>query len=257
MRVSGWMTVAVLCMAAVAPARAEFTLAGGIEYFSWVEDTSPIGVKENGPLLAFDIGYTTDQAKGFVFAYRGHFYAGQVDYEGALLFAPSVPVSATTNYVGAANEAQLRWRVPIERGYRMDILGGLGLDLWQRQLSADQVEDYTVVYARLGVEVSSGRALGWLAAGGLKYPLYTREDAHLTDVGFDQNPILTPGKSVSAFARLGYRFTPHWTLIGYYEGYRFSQSNEEPVSIGGVFAGWVSQPASNMNVFGLSLQYTF
>jgi len=35
---------------------------------------------------------------------------GAVDYNGALLFAPSVPVSSTTSYLGSANEGHLRYR---------------------------------------------------------------------------------------------------------------------------------------------------
>lgn len=232
-------------------AQAQLAVSGGIEYLHWAEDTHPIGVRERGPLATAGLAYTQRKDKGFLFAYRGRLYVGEVNYEGALLFSPNVPVTSTTRYAGVANEAQLRYR-----GLGLDFFGAAGVDTWERRLSADQSEDYTIAFVRLGVE-SAPKRKGLLFGVGIKYPVWTRENAHFDDLGYDQNPYLQPGKSVSAFAQVGYRFQEHWALIGYMDSFRFSQSDVVTVTRNGAPAGAFLQPASNLYVFGLKLEYTF
>lgn len=234
-------------------ARAQFAVSAGLEYFSWTEDTSPIQVRERGPLFALGLAFTQPKEKGFLFAYRGRFYIGEVDYDGAYLNAPGVPLTGTTDYAGTAQEGQVRYRL----GHAIDVLGSLGIDVWQRKLSDTQKEDYRIVYARLGVESNAAGEKGWVVGAGLKYPLWTRENAHLTDIGFDQNPELKPGKDISVFGQLGYRFEQQWAIIGYLDGFRFKQSNQVPVSTGGVPQGVVFQPGVDMYVVGLKLERTF
>jgi hypothetical protein len=243
--------IAALLILVSLPACAQFTLGGGIEYFSWTEDTQPIKVKESGPLAVFTIGYTQPREQGFLFAYRGEVYFGDVNYDGALLFSPNVPVSSQTQYVGTANEAQVRYRT---QGF--DVLAALGIDVWNRQLSSNQQEDYRVAFVRLGVEYATGQH-GWLFAAGAKYPVWTQENAHFTDLGFDQNPTLTPGKELSGYASAGYRFDSHWSMLGFFDGYRFGQSNTVFVTAGGVPQGGFVQPATNTYVLGIRAQYSF
>ena len=123
--------------------------------------------------------------------------------------------------------------------------------------ASDQMEDWGVVYARLGVELGpqAGKP-GWIAAGGLKYPFYTYENAHLTDLGFDQNPTLTPGKEWSAYASIGYRIGAHWSVVGYYDSYRFQQSASVQATLNGQQYS-IYQPKSSMDVLGVQVLYTF
>jgi hypothetical protein len=245
--------VCTLLLALVAGrAQAQLAVSGGLEYMHWAEDTQPISVRERGVLATVGLAFTQNREKGFLFAYRGKLYFGDVDYDGALLFAPSVPVTGTTRYTGVANEAQLRYRV----GYGLDFLAAGGVDVWERELSATQKEDYTIAFVRLGVESNSKRN-GWLFGAGIKYPVWTRENAHFDDLGYDQNPYLKPGKSVSVFGQVGYRFRDHWALIGYLDSFRFSQSNLVSVTRNGVPAGAFYQPASDLYVVGLKLEYSF
>src|SRR5262249_38045261 len=74
------------------------------------------------------------------------------------------------------NEGQLRYRWPA-----LDIFAALGFDAWNRRLSANQQENYEVLYVRLGFEHDNLQH-GWLLSAGAKYPIWTQEDAHLTDV---------------------------------------------------------------------------
>ena len=69
----------------------------------------------------------------------------------------------------------------------------------------------------------------YLAGGGLKYPVYIVENAHLDAIGFDQNPSLHPGRAPAFYAELGYRLGRRWTLSSYYDSYRFKESPAERV----------------------------
>jgi hypothetical protein len=89
---------------------------------------------------------------------------------------------------------------------------------------------------------------------------YAREDAHLRDAGFDQNPILRPGKDPSFYGQVGYRFSRRWSLLGYYDSYRFGRSNAVTATANRSFPGAtfsVFQPQSRMDLLGLRLQFTF
>jgi len=245
---------ALLLALVAGPAYAQFTVSAGFEYFEWTEDTPPIDVRERGPLFALGLGWTQPKQRGFLFAYRGKFYIGEVDYNGAYLYYPNVPVSGTTRYAGTYQEAQLRYRLG---GGTLDILTAAGVDYWQRKLNTDQKEDYTIGYVRLGIEGNPVAPKGWTYGLGVKFPVVTRENAHFTDLGYDQNPTLKPGKDLSVFGQIGYRFEKNWALIGYMDSFRFKQSNMEPLTINGVPAGTFYQPASDLYVFGLKLEYQF
>ena len=247
------MVMMGLGLSITGPAAAEVSASLGLEYLRWEEDTSP-AVTETGPLLALGLGYTQEKDSGLLLAYRGRAYLGDVDYEGAGLFT-GTPLNGTTRYAGMANEGQLRWRTPIKQDYRLDWLFALGLDVWERELSSTQSEDYQIGYLRLGGEVAIIAGEGWIAGAGVKYPFYTHEDAHLTNIGFDHNPSLKPGPDVSFFAQLGYRFSEKISLVAYYDGFRFRKSEEEAVNHPVSGQGIVFQPASDLSIIGVKLEY--
>jgi hypothetical protein len=236
--------------------QAQWRVGGGVEYFTWSEDTTPT-VQEHGPMLALNLGYVQPKDKGFVFGYAGKFYFGDVDYEGATLFPPIIPLSGTTRYTGTAQEVQGRYRLPPKRGYWLDFMGAVGFDIWKRELNSQQQEDYRIGFLRLGLEMDSSYDRGWVVGAGVKYPFYTWEDAHFTNIGFDQNPKLTPGKDVTIYAQAGYRFLPNWQLVGYLDSFRFSESNVVQLTAGGVPQGGFLQPASALYTWGLKVEYVF
>lgn len=239
-------------------ANAQLTVSAGLEYLDWEEDVSP-PVTERGPLFVLGVGYTQERDEGLVFAYRGRLWLGTVDYDGATLLT-NQPISGTTGYTGLTNEAQVRWRKPIQTGdYSLDLVAGLGIDVWRRELSYVQREDYLVTYVRAGVAADSAYEGTWMYALGIKYPLWVGEDAHLDSIGFDSNPELNPGGKVSLYTHLGYRFQDNWALVGYIDGYRFSRSNEETVTEvkNGFGQMTVYQPASDMLLIGIRLERQF
>jgi len=245
-----------LTLGAAAPTFAEVSVSAGIEYFSWTEDTDPINVKERGPLAVLGLDFTQNKARGLALAYRGRLYAGTVDYEGALLFLPDIPVSSDTRYRGMSHEGQLRWRSLLSGSVQADFVGGLGADLWERKLGSNQQEDYRIFYARLGLEFSAPRGRGWTAGFGLKYPFDTWEDANLRDEGYDQNPKLEPKGRPSLYANLGYRFNRRLGVQLYLDGFRFDESDPIVVTgFGDTFA--FVQPKSTQYNVGLRLHWFF
>jgi hypothetical protein len=231
---------------------AELVLSAGVEYLRWVESTTP-EVTETGPLATLGLGYTQDRDAGFLFAYRGKIWGGSVNYDGATLFT-NTPVESTSSYLGLTNELQARWRKHGTPGGNVDGVLGVGLDAWRRRLSSVQKEDYFIGYARLGVETGTDDSSRWTAAMGFKYPVWTYENAHFDEIGFDSNPILHPGKEISPYVSLGYRLTSTLQLVGYYDGYRFGRSPQVQANSASGSFGLV-QPATTMAVYGIRIEY--
>jgi len=235
-------------------ARAEWEANAKVERFRWAEDTRP-GVTETGPRFGIGLGWTQDRESGWLAAWRGELYGGSVEYNGAELFPPNNPVKGTTEYTGFVTEVQAIYR---SQGRGAALVGGLGFDYWNRQLTDIQKEEWYVTFARLGVELGNRtrRSGGFFAGGGVKYPVYISEDAHLTDIGFDSNPKLHPGRAPSLYAEVGYRFAENWSLTGYYDSYRFDESPAVNTSAGGT-RFIVFQPKSTVDTFGLRLHIHF
>ncbi len=236
-------------------AHAELALSGDVAYLDWQETTNP-EVKETGPLYGFGVAYTQNRDAGVLFAYRGKLWGGTVDYDGATLFG-GIPVQSTTSYTGLNNEVQARWRKAGKPDGFLDGVLGAGLDVWRRELSSVQKEDYAVGFLRLGVESGAEDSSKWSVSLGFKYPIWTYENAHLDQIGFDSNPILHPGGEISPYGSLGYRLNPNWQFVAYYESFRFSES--PPVQTNEVAMGLgpttLVQPASTMSVFGIRVEY--
>jgi hypothetical protein len=243
-----------LCAAAAGPACAAsgWSLSADVEHFRWREAGSP-SVTESGPRYGLSWAYARERPLGWQWAYRGEFRRGTVDYDGALLFS-DVPATARTRYTGVVNEAQGIYRFAEPAG--VELLAGLGWDYWERKILPDQPEDYSVVFLRLGVNIDPRTNSGWFGGAGLKRPLYVSENAHLDEIGFDQNPRLEPKGEFSIYVQAGYHLTPNVSLIGYYDSYRFRDSADVRVtSEGSTF--FLFQPASNVDTFGLKLRYSF
>jgi hypothetical protein len=247
--------------AASAAAAPGWWISTDAEHFRWEESGSP-SVTETGPRYGLSWGYLAERPAGWQFGYRGQFRRGTVDYNGALLFTGQ-PTTARTQYTGLLNEAQALYRLAPRS---LDLLAGLGFDYWERNILPAQYEDYSVVYLRLGLNYDPRENLGFFAGGGVKLPLYVREDAHLGDLGATSNPYLEPKSELSVYAELGYRFARQWSVIGYYDGYRFGESSAVRVTVADATACAPAaapcslsffQPASKVDSYGLRLQYNF
>jgi len=254
---------ALLCSAA---AHAGWSVNGDVEHFRWAESTDP-RVSETGPMFGIGGGYRVLRPEGWQFGWRGRLYGGSVDYNGAFL-STNEPATGTSVYTGISNEGRAIYRLPGSAS-GMEVVSGLIVDYWNRQLSSVQHEQYWIASARLGLNFDRRQSQGWFGGGGFKYPFWTRQDAHLTEIGFNANPHLEPKGSLSLYADLGYRFTRHWSLTGYYDSYRFNASDATQRLINPAIEGCTAvapdpaggcrifQPQSRQDSFGLRLQYSF
>ena len=241
-----------------AAANAGWSIGASLEDYRWQEfivgrSETPL---ETGVRSTVNVEWAQDGGDGWLFAYHGKLYFGQVQYD-TYTQQTYTPVSTTTHYSGVAHEAQIFHRTDAAN-YQLDYVGGLGLDTWRRAIGNSQVEDFLIIYLRGGFNLDQpGHGAGLHGGGGLKYPTMTWENAHLDSMGYSSNPILKPGKDVSLYAQLGYRINARWDVVAYYDSWRFKQSPEVIVtdSQGGTWRIW--QPKSNMDAFGLRVMYLF
>lgn len=232
-------------------ASAEWSAFGELEHFRWKEDVSP-SVTETGPMVGLGLRWRQDHAVGLGFGFESRVYGGSVDYDGAFLFTDE-PLKGTTQYGGWRNEVQGIYRFAGSPG---EVVLGAGLDYWNRQLTADQHEEYNVGYVRLGFNVDRRAPTGWFGGGGVKYPFFVDENAHFPEIGFVPNTHLRPKGQPSLYAEVGYRFSRPWTLAGYYDSYRFDASDDVLVT-NGVTTDAFFQPKSSADSVGLRLRYSF
>lgn len=252
---------ALAAIAVSAPAHAGWGISADIEHFRWAENTNP-RVTETGPMFGIGVRFSQERPAGWQFGWRARLYLGSVDYDGSLLFT-GAPLGGTTEYKGLVNEVRAVHRLP-GNPHGLHLVAGLVWDYWNRQLSRNQREEYWIASLRLGLQADRRESTGWFGGGGLKYPFYTREDAHFTALGFSSNPRLEPKGAMSLYADLGYRFNRNLSLAAYYDSYRFRESDPTP----GITNPFVSdcmpprscrfiQPTSNVDSLGLRLQYSF
>jgi len=251
---------ALLASFALASAAARAEWSGSLEYqhFKWSEPT--VGVSETGSLWGLGLGWTDEKPSGWALAWRGKYYFGTVDYNGATLVGGQ-PVTGSVDYDGLFNEVQTSY--PLDAGRRLRGLLGLGLDYWNRQLTEVQREEWYVYFLRAGLEWGNRRREGWFIGGGFKYPFYVIQDPHARSIGFDQDVTLHPKGKPSLYADAGYRLSGNVTVGAFYDSYRFDQSGAVNVSgqtcvdSFGTPTCRLLQPKSDADMYGLRLTLHF
>lgn len=244
------MLLAALLALPAAEARAEVSAGAGLRYFRWSEETTPIAVRESGPVFAVVLGLAQRSDGPVRFAYRGDGGLGVGDYQGSFLGSPRVPVSTTTLFATMAHEGQIRLRAPRE----LEIVGGLAFEWWHRQLGLREQEDYRTSSVDLAVERADRSPRGWSGGAGVRLPLGIREDAHFTDQGYDRDPILEPGKQAGFFGHARDRFTSHLALVGSAQVSRLGASSAVVLTMAGRPAATAFQPATTLLVLGIGME---
>jgi hypothetical protein len=89
-----------LLLAASGTARAEWSAGLEVQRFKWTEPT--VGVTETGPLWGLSLGWRDEQPSGWALAWRGKYYFGTVNYDGATLVGGQ-PVQGSVDYDGTPN----------------------------------------------------------------------------------------------------------------------------------------------------------
>ena len=234
--------------------------------FTWREfrNTGQQLLEEKGP--RFFVGAAFDNFRrpgpGMLYNVNAKIYLGNVDYDGQT--QSGIPAVTDVSYFGVNIEAQGGYR--FGRRIGVDVIGGLGIDDWKRSIADGSTpsgtrvygydEYYLVLYGKAGVGFFH-LLNNWRYAiqGGVKLPLFADEYVNL---GNGVN--LEPGLRASAFANIQFDFgsarNNRFGVALYYDSYRFSESDPELLIDGGS-AFLVVQPRSDMDVFGVRVNYFF
>lgn len=253
--------LAIVVLTLMVEARAGWDVGGGMESYHWKE--YPAGFSgtptERGPRLAAFVNWTQERDSGVLFGWRAKVYGGTVDYDTFEILSGN-PVSTQTDYGGYSSEGNLVFRHAMG-AQRIDQVLGLGLDFWRRSIrngGGNQIEDFSILFLRAGIRMNHGAAMqGFHGELGIKYPVATREDAHLTEWGYTSNPALTPKGAVSGYAELGYRVNARFDIVAYYDSWRFKASDAVIVRDSSNALWQVLQPKSSMDALGLKLLASF
>ncbi len=260
----GRILLAVIVLSVAPVTQAAWDVGGGLEHFQWTE--YPEGIngnpRETGMRSALFVNWAQDAGEGVSLAWRAKLYGGTVDYD-TFVSSTGAPVTTKTDYSGAASEGQLYFRDDLG-GYKLDYLGSLGLDSWRRSIrnvGFDQIEDYYILFMRAALRLAKPRSeAGFHAELGIKYPFWTRENAHLDTLGYTSNPPLSPKGRVSGYTEVGYRINARFDVVGYYDSWRFGRSDDvranKPTDPAGAY--WlIYQPRSSMDALGVKLLVSF
>ncbi len=260
--------LAISALTATTFAQAAWDVGGGLEHYRWIEYLAGTtgNPKENGPRAALFVNWTQEGERGLLLAWQAKLYGGTVNYDTFVMCNCAnngVPVSTKTDYGGVLSEGQMFYRYNLGT-YKLDQVGGLGLDSWQRSIrnaGGDQAEDYFILFLRAGLRLAkSGREEGFHGELGIKYPVSSRENAHLDSSGYTSNPTIFPKGLVSGYAELGYRINASFDVLGYYDSWRFGRSEDVTANKPADPPGWywlIHQPKSSMNAMGIKLLMSF
>jgi hypothetical protein len=219
------------------------------EYFTWHEHTTPIEVKETGPRFGIGLEFVQPKHAGLLVAGRGRYYGGSVDYDGSFQFDATLAARGTSTYHGGSIGGDIRYRWPDA----VDAVAGLDYELWRRQLSQVQHEDYRVLSMRIGFEREATSP--FLFGGGMRFLLATDETATIEEGGFRYDLELTPGLGSNGYAHAGVHVTAHVTALAYWDGMEMGRSNTVTLLKRGRPQATVSQPPTSVDTFGLRLSY--
>jgi len=241
-------------------------LNAGVELYRWQEfdDSGTRLLTESGPRLFFlaAINNTDRPRNGFIYEATLKGYTGNVDYDGQ--DNNNIFISSKSMYSGFAID--LNGGVRIADKFDMDVLAGIGINVWRREIKDDQnaqgslvsgiTEDYDIQYLTLAIGLPQryANADGYLKVG-LKRPYSTREDVD------NFNVTLSPGKKVSGIISYKLIFDANSnnlisSIMFYYDGFRFSKSQDEVTLINNV-PNQVRQPKSSQDVIGVAIGHLF
>jgi hypothetical protein len=235
-----------------APASAELTVNAGVDHMSWGGNSTET---DGGNILGAGLSYTQDGSTGLLMAYRGRLTFGETDFTGVDEFN-GLGIGGTSKNFLLGNEIQLRKRSPYEKEHVMDIVMGAGWEHWVRTIPVSKEKrTYDTAYFRLGIEFDTeARKEGWIGGIGLKYPLVSKVKRNLSSEGLGTIS-LKPARDFSTYLQLGYRIDPAWSILWYYDGFRFRAS--DTVDAPGAFNDPMTLEKFNVSFTGLRVQYSF
>ena len=239
---------------------AGIAIKAGIENFKWKEyhgNEKLLEESGNRSFLGLAIDRTHSLSSEIVYNHEAKFYGGDVIYDGQT--QAGVPVKSNTGYSGLLYSAEFGRRLELmESKFAWDILFGLKLDMWDRDIKGglDETGNFARGYKESYTIVSGNAGTGpvwknnyWFGRFllGFSYPFFTKE------VVQGLHAPLEPKGQTSIYFKMHNQFpmTKHVNFILdlYYDAYQFGQS--DPVSISNDIKVW--QPDSSQETLGLQI----
>lgn len=242
----------ILCMFILISSSAlanEFDVYAKAESFTWKEyDNGTQILKESGPIygIGFKALFASRTKVALTVRARAELFGGQVDYDGQTQVG--TPIHTNTNYIGSKTEADLGLKFMLSETSSIGPFASLGYRYWERDIKSTTsgigyIEKWSSIYSRFGalLDLSITRIWKLCAEGGIKLPLYSRNDVDYLNV------TLEPGNKPSFFAEIGTKISLLKASI-FYEGMRFSKSP--------IVSGYY-QPKSQADMYGVNIGISF
>lgn len=280
-----FLTMALASSPSVGSPVATVGLSGGLEAFHLKEiDSSGVRLlSETGNryvTTAFlDNGDKYQPETPLIYHLEASAYWGQVDYDGKSqsidATQSNLPLMSQTDYRGGRAEALVGYGFsPFTNPRAIEVLGGLGVDSWNRSihnattangtLVSGIEETYTAYYGKVALGLRDLISVSWHShlQFGIKMPFSISEDINLSQVGYDNDLTISPGNRYSGFVSLllepqAEDKKPGNLVINvYYDGFRFDPSKPKTATRNGS-SDQVWQPETHIDVFGLQIGYRF
>jgi len=237
-------------------------LTADVEYYKW-QEFRPKGIEileESGPRGAIGVAWSNlrTPSGGPVYRANARLYFGEETYKGQQI--DGAVVNTDSRHIGFQGEGI--------GGYRFGgrvwfvLVSGIGFDIWQRDIFDSSTSTgynslFAVLNAKLGVGMFTRfEYFAFALRAGPKLPLVAWERVRYLD-GVD----LMPKPALSWFGtaefNFGVRGKDNVSIVAYYDSYKFRESNAKDLTNGGVFDSSVSQPDTEMAVYGVRLAVGF
>ncbi len=212
--------------------RADFGIL--IHDYKWAEyaDDGPELLEETGNL--YGLSCDIESLKNRIgWRMGGNFFLGQVDYKGQTW--TNIPVTTDVWYAGAEVYADVVPGYRFDSGLWLKSFAGVGTRFWLRDLQDTRTgagnpvsgaeEWWGCVYGRLGLgaEYPVTEEFGIFAEGGVKVPVYARNEANFFVSG-NPGAGLEPAQDFSGFGSIGVRWK-QWGAKLSYDSLRFDRSD--------------------------------
>jgi len=238
-------------------------LTADVEYYKWQEFVPKNNevLEESGPRGAIGVAWSNlrTPSGGPVYRANARLYFGEETYEG-LQINSALPVNTESRHIGIQGDGVGGYRFGGRVGF--ELVSGIGFDVWQRNiLDSSTSTGYNSLFAVLNAKLGVGMFtrfdnFAFALRAGPKFPLVAWERIqYLDDVD------LMPEPSGSWFGTAEFNFgtigKDNVSIVLYYDSYKFRESKAQDLTNGGVWTASVSQPDTEMTVYGARLAVGF
>lgn len=237
----------------------QFSVYVAAEHYVWKEfmDDGSQALKEQGTLYGIGFSYFREFRNHITVKPAVEIFGGSTDYDGQT--QSGTPATTTVGYAGLKLQVDGGYRFHPSESVFLEPFGGIGLRTWTRDINAGTTstgsptagykEDWATVMARLGLRVDASR---FFLEAAVRYAIYNRETARLSEAGLGSDLTFYPGEEPSFSAEAGVKVGRFKGSV-YYETLSFSRS--DPVYTSST--SYAYQPKSTATMAGIRLGAAF